>query len=150
MAVGVDGVVGALNDEAVSSADVFLELHGDFPVREHEGLALAHGEFEVVADAFPQLFAGSATEDFETVSACVAHGDSLGGLLAAGGCFIIQSTYHPVNAHLMELLIYIDCLKRASAKRITAVLSFSVSGVLGFILGGAVLAFPLFGVCKEA
>ena len=39
-------------------------------------------------------------------------------------CFIVQSTYHPVNAHLMELLIYIDCLKRASARRVTAVLPY--------------------------
>jgi ribose-phosphate pyrophosphokinase len=38
--------------------------------------------------------------------------------------FIIQSTCPPVNDHLMELLIMVDALKRASAKRITAVLPY--------------------------
>ena len=39
-------------------------------------------------------------------------------------CFIIQSTSQPVNASIMELLIMIDALKRASARRITAVIPY--------------------------
>jgi ribose-phosphate pyrophosphokinase len=38
--------------------------------------------------------------------------------------FLIQSTSFPANDHLMELLICIDALTRASAKRITAVLPY--------------------------
>ena len=38
--------------------------------------------------------------------------------------FIIQSTSHPANDHLMELLIVIDTVKRGSAKRITAVMPY--------------------------
>ena len=36
--------------------------------------------------------------------------------------FVVQSTSHPANDNLMELLISIDALRRASAKRITAVI----------------------------
>jgi ribose-phosphate pyrophosphokinase len=39
-------------------------------------------------------------------------------------CFVIQSTSTPVNEYIMELLIWIDCLKRASANRITAVIPY--------------------------
>ncbi len=39
-------------------------------------------------------------------------------------CFVLQSTCEPVDEHLVELLIYLDCLRRASAKRITAVIPY--------------------------
>src|ERR1700754_3531689 len=38
--------------------------------------------------------------------------------------FIIQSTSYPANDHLMELLIITDALRRASARRITAVIPY--------------------------
>ena len=39
-------------------------------------------------------------------------------------CFVVQSTCPPVNNNLVELLIFLDCLHRASALRITAVLPY--------------------------
>src|SRR6202789_1454298 len=38
--------------------------------------------------------------------------------------FVIQSTSFPANDNLMELLIMIDALRRASARRITAVIPY--------------------------
>ena len=38
--------------------------------------------------------------------------------------FVLQSTCAPTNDHLMEVMIMVDALKRASAGRITAVLPY--------------------------
>ena len=48
----------------------------------------------------------------------------LGDDVRGRDCFVVQSTCEPVDEHLVELLIYLDCLRRASAKRITAVIPY--------------------------
>jgi ribose-phosphate pyrophosphokinase len=87
-----------------------------------------------------KLFAGSATPDLAQNVA-----DHLGLHLAQGNvtqfpdgesrvlveesvrgcdCYIIQSTCAPVNHNIMELLVFIDALRRASAWRINAVIPY--------------------------
>src|SRR5512142_991511 len=41
-----------------------------------------------------------------------------------GDVFVVQPTSHPVNDNLMQLLLMIDALKRASARRITTVVPY--------------------------
>jgi len=48
----------------------------------------------------------------------------IGENVRGANCFVVQSTCTPVNQHLMELLIMIDALKRASAGHIVAVLPY--------------------------
>lgn len=49
---------------------------------------------------------------------------NIGEVVRGSDVFLIQSTCHPVNENLVELLIMIDALKRASAGRITAVMPY--------------------------
>ena len=39
-------------------------------------------------------------------------------------CYVVISTCDPVNDNLMELLVFCDCLRRASAKRVTMVMPY--------------------------
>jgi ribose-phosphate pyrophosphokinase len=48
----------------------------------------------------------------------------IGQLIRGNDVFIIQPTSPPANEHIMELLIMIDAMKRASADRITAVIPY--------------------------
>ena len=86
------------------------------------------------------VFSGSANEGLAREVANIL-GTDLGGVersIFANGeiyvhytesvrgadCFVVQSHAHPINFHIMEQLVMIDALKRASAKRITAVIPF--------------------------
>lgn len=87
-----------------------------------------------------KVFAGNASKDL-ALKICedlgVTLGDAVVGTFSDGeitvninetvrgaDVFVVQSTCAPGNKHLMELLIMIDALKRASAGRITAVVPY--------------------------
>jgi len=59
-------------------------------------------------------------EDFSSGEIYVRFGDNVRG----ADVFIVQSHYEPLNKNVMEQLIMIDAAKRASAKRISAVIPF--------------------------
>jgi ribose-phosphate pyrophosphokinase len=86
------------------------------------------------------IFSGSANQALAEEVANIL-GEKLGGVdrsvfangeiyihytesVRGADCFVIQSHCEPINFHIMEQLIMIDALRRASAKRITAVVPF--------------------------
>ncbi len=87
-----------------------------------------------------KIFAGSSNPEL-AISVCKYLGIPLGGAkigkfpdgektvrveddVRGRDCFVVQSTCEPVDEHLVELLIFLDCLRRASASRITAVIPY--------------------------
>jgi ribose-phosphate pyrophosphokinase len=87
-----------------------------------------------------KIFAGSSNRPLAT-AICQAVGVHLGqaeiGRFSDGECqveitenvrgsdvFVVQSTCTPTNDHVMELLLMLDAFKRASARRITAVVPY--------------------------
>jgi ribose-phosphate pyrophosphokinase len=75
---------------------------------------------EEVADILGVRLGGLETSRFANGEIYVRATESVRG----ADCFIVQSHTHPINDNIMEQLITIDALRRASARRITAVMPF--------------------------
>jgi ribose-phosphate pyrophosphokinase len=85
-----------------------------FSGRAHPGLA------KEVADLLGTELVPTSAYDFANGEIYVRYEESVRG----SDAFVIQSHTTPINDAIMEQLIMIDALKRASAKRITVVLPF--------------------------
>ena len=75
---------------------------------------------EEISDIIGKPLGEAKVSKFSDGEISVGLGESVRGC----DCFIIQSTCDPVNDNLMELLIMIDAMKRASAGRISAVMPY--------------------------
>ena len=75
---------------------------------------------EAIAEYLKVPLARAQVRRFADMEIFVEIGENVRGEDA----FIIQSTSSPTNDHLMELLIISDALRRASARRITAVIPY--------------------------
>jgi ribose-phosphate pyrophosphokinase len=79
-------------------------------------LSLSHA----ICDNIGLSLGEADVKTFPDGETCVKINDNVRG----ADVFVIQPTCYPANNHLMELLIMVDALKRASAQRITAVMPF--------------------------
>ena len=75
---------------------------------------------EAVADALGQKLTKATVRRFADMEVFVEIHENIRG----EDVFVVQSTSYPANDHLMELLITLDALRRASARRITAVVPY--------------------------
>lgn len=75
---------------------------------------------EEIASILNKPLGDCIVKTFSDGEVCVDLKESVRGV----DCYIIQSTCDPVNNNLMELLIMIDAMKRASAGRINAVIPY--------------------------
>lgn len=75
---------------------------------------------EEIASIMGKPLGECVVKTFSDGEICVDLKESVRGV----DCYIIQSTCDPVNNNLMELLIMIDAMKRASAGRINAVIPY--------------------------
>lgn len=73
-----------------------------------------------VAKALGLPLGESATKSFSDGESSVRINENVRG----ADVYVVQSTCSPANDHLMELLLMADALRRASAKRITAVIPY--------------------------
>ena len=90
------------------------------------------GELAILAGSGnPQLAAAIAAKLGRSLTPCEAIRFSEGNLFVrvqenvrGRDCFVVQGVHRPVNDHFMELLFWIDALKRASAQSVTAVIPY--------------------------
>ena len=75
---------------------------------------------EAIASSLKLSLSDAKVERFSDAETWVEIDDNVRG----ADVFVIQPTSSPANEHIMELLIIIDALKRASADRITAVIPY--------------------------
>ena len=75
---------------------------------------------EAVAEHLGQPLARCHVSQFPDGESRVKIEESVRG----ADCYVIQSTCHPVNHNIMELLVFADALKRASAGRVNAVIPY--------------------------
>lgn len=73
-----------------------------------------------VCEAISHPLANSETEVFPDGELLVKVKEDVRGR----DCFIVLSTCQPCNDNLAELLIFVDCLKRASARQVTCVVPY--------------------------